>query len=90
MKRSINGKFVALIIGLVLVAAGVTGNADTCLLTGFGDRGDIVMGWKMQPGGSPGILFEPDKRFRFDADDFVSVMTTNVFGVVYGIEAVLP
>ena len=26
----------------------------------------------------------------FDADDFVSVMTTNVFGVIYGIEAVLP
>jgi len=26
----------------------------------------------------------------FDAEDFVSVMTTNVFGVIYGIEAVLP
>jgi NAD(P)-dependent dehydrogenase (short-subunit alcohol dehydrogenase family) len=26
----------------------------------------------------------------FSADDFVSVMTTNVFGVVFGIEAVLP
>ena len=26
----------------------------------------------------------------FDADDFVAVMTTNVFAVVYGIEAILP
>lgn len=52
--------------GRPVVAAGITGAADTCLLTGFGDRGDIVMGWKMSPGESPGILFEPDKRFRFD------------------------
>jgi hypothetical protein len=52
--------------GKPVIAAGITGPAHTCILTGFGDRGDIVLGWTMAPGGSPGILFEPDKRFRFD------------------------
>ncbi len=52
--------------GRPVVAAGITGTCDVCLLTGFGDRGDIVLGWSISPGGDPGILFEPDRRLRFD------------------------
>ena len=46
-----------------VVATGVTAPLDTCLVAGYDQGGDVLIGWRTEPGG-PGILFERDKQFH--------------------------
>ncbi len=46
-----------------VVAAGVTAPYDVCLITGYEADGEVLVGWRTEPGG-PGIAFAPEARFR--------------------------
>jgi hypothetical protein len=57
--------------GVPVMAYGVIGPPEPCLLTGYDDGGETLIGWNFFQGMEPGLETEPDGQFRkrnwFDA-----------------------